>query len=94
MSVYVDNMRAGYGRMVMCHMIADSRDELLAMVDNIGVDRKWIQHADTHLEHFDIALSKRTLAVQHGAVELSMRDLGRRIRDKRLAASPTEKEIK
>jgi hypothetical protein len=80
MGVYVDNMRANFGRMKMCHMIADSTGELLAMADKIGVDRKWIQKAGTPHEHFDIALSKRALAVEAGAVEISMMDLGRKIR--------------
>lgn len=43
MSVYVDNMEAGFGRMVMCHMWADTLDELFGMVDAIGVQRKWLQ---------------------------------------------------
>ena len=42
MSVYVDNMQAPFGNMVMCHMWADTDDELLAMADAIGVQRKWI----------------------------------------------------
>jgi hypothetical protein len=29
--VYVDNMNAHFGDMIMCHMVADSNDELLAM---------------------------------------------------------------
>lgn len=89
MSVYVDNMRASYGRMKMCHMIADTTDELLAMVDRIGVNRKWIQDAGTHREHFDIALSKRALAVQYGAREVTMLELGRILNAKRFALRDT-----
>lgn len=38
--VYVDNFESSYGRMIMCHMIADTKEELLEMVDKIGVARK------------------------------------------------------
>ncbi|WP_439604515.1 DUF4031 domain-containing protein [Shinella sp.] len=78
MSVYVDDMRAAFGRMVMCHMWADTLDELLAMADLVGVKRKWIQghpelsfgkHRNASWVHFDIALSKRALAVKAGAFE-------------------------
>ena len=80
MSVYVDNMNAPFGRMKMCHCWADSRAELFAMMDAIGVQRKWFQRpADVggigmpaSWEHFDISMSKRTLAVQHGAIETDM----------------------
>lgn len=76
MAVYVDNMRAGYRRMVMCHMIADSDAELHAMADCIGVQRRWHQAPPRHHSHYDIALSKRTLAVAAGAVEISYRQCG------------------
>lgn len=36
MTVHVDNLNAKYGRMTMCHILVDSTDELLTMVDNIG----------------------------------------------------------
>lgn len=75
MAVYVDNMQAGFGKMIMCHMIADTQQELLEMCDKIGVQRKWIQNFGTAREHFDICLSKRKLAVQHGAIEITMREL-------------------
>lgn len=77
MAVYVDDMEAAFGNMVMCHMWADSDDELLAMVDAIGVQRKWIQghptlsfgkHRNASWVHFDIAKSKRALAIARGAI--------------------------
>jgi hypothetical protein len=83
MSVYVDDMRASFGRMVMCHMVADTTDELLAMADRIGVDRKWIQHRGRHSEHFDIAMSKRRLAVAAGAIEVNRRRMGEILKAKR-----------
>ena len=85
MTVYVDDMRANYGRMVMCHMLADSDAELIAMADRIGVARRWHQYAGTHASHFDIALSKRALAVAEGAVEITWRQAGAIVRARREA---------
>lgn len=76
MTVYVDDVQHKYGSMLMCHMWADSLEELLAMADRIGVNRKWIQgHKELSTGraknaswlHFDIAQSKKALAVQYGA---------------------------
>lgn len=61
--------------MLMCHMIADTTEELLQMVDKIGVQRKWLQDAGTNREHFDICLSKKAKAVKLGALEISSREL-------------------
>ncbi len=83
MAVYVDNFRAKVRGMVMCHMLADSTAELLAMADRIGVDRKHLQDAGTYREHFDICLTKRAAAVAAGAVEVSLSELGRTIRLRR-----------
>ena len=79
MAVYVDDMRAPFGRMTMCHMIADSHEELLAMAERIGVSRRWIQKAGTVHEHFDLCLAKRAEAVRRGAREISPRELAGRI---------------
>jgi hypothetical protein len=77
-TVYVDDMRAPYGRMVMCHMIADTEAELHAMADAIGVARKWYQG-----DHYDICLARRAEAVKRGAVELTRMELGRKVIEKR-----------
>lgn len=68
MAVYVDDMRARYRRMIMCHMVADTEVELHAMADAIGVARRWHQG-----DHYDICLSKRKQAVAAGAVEITWR---------------------
>ena len=87
MPVYVDSMAATVGRMKMCHMLADTSDELLAMADKIGVARRWLQKAGSAQEHFDISLSKRASAVRAGAIEVDMREMGMLVRRKRLLAS-------
>ena len=73
MTVYVDDMRAQFGRMIMCHMLADTDEELHAMADRIGVARRWHQAPPKHDSHYDIALSKRATAVAHGAVPITYR---------------------
>lgn len=70
MAVYVDHSIWPYGRMMMCHMTADSHDELIAMADRIGVARKWIQKAGTQHEHFDICKAMRAKAVDFGAIQV------------------------
>jgi hypothetical protein len=69
--------------MVMCHMMADTTDELLAMADRIGVARKWIQHPGTEREHFDVCKTKRALAVEAGAIEFGRAELVALLRRKR-----------
>lgn len=85
MSVYVDEARHPFGRMMMCHMMADTTEELLFMADKIGVARKWLQKPGTTYEHFDISKGKRDEAVAAGAVEVTSRDLGLLMQRKRAA---------
>lgn len=86
MTCYVDDMRARYGRLIMCHMIADTHEELHAMADRIGVARGWFQG-----DHYDIALSKRALAVAAGAIEITWRQAGHMACYRRWTGKPLPK---
>lgn len=78
MAVYVDDMyldpMGQFRGMKMSHMLADSDEELHAMATRIGVQRRhWQSPQKTSGSHYDIALSKRALAVAAGAIEITMR---------------------
>lgn len=83
MAVYVDSMQSPYRSMIMCHMMADTTEELIAMADKIRVRRKWIQDAGTPREYFDICLTKRRLAILNGAKELGWRGMSQLLERKR-----------
>lgn len=93
MSVYVDSMFAAYRRMKMCHMLADTTAELLAMADAIGVQRKWLQHAGTPKEHFDVCMAKRDAALKLGAISVDGRRLVQIMRAKRAACAAAGRPV-
>ncbi len=82
MTVYVDDMyklsMGKYRRMKMSHMIADTEEELHAMARRIGVARRWYQG-----DHYDICMSKRQLAVEYGAKEITLRELAMKAKEQR-----------
>lgn len=64
--------------MVMCHMLANTRAELDAMADKIGVARKHYQHPmnpRVSFPHYDICKAKRVIAVKLGAKPIERRAL-------------------
>ena len=83
MTVYIDSMNASYRRMKMCHMLADSEVELLDMAKRIGVNLKWIQFKGTYKCHFDICQSKKKIALELGAIEITRREVAKLLKDKR-----------
>jgi hypothetical protein len=80
MTTYVDDMykypmgqfKRGPRLYKMSHMIADTDKELHAMADKIGVARRWYQG-----DHYDITMTKRELAIKHGAVAITLRELAK-----------------
>lgn len=78
MTVYVDDMfmaaKVANGNHSVsarwCHMFADSREELDAMADRIGMKRSWIQNPGTHKEHYDVTETRRAAAIAAGAAVL------------------------
>lgn len=79
MTVYVDRSIHAYGRMIMCHMLADTPDELHAMADAIGIQRRWYQRKAS-TPHYDVCKAKRALAIQNGALSIDRRQVVRTIR--------------
>ncbi len=66
-------MQAKVGQMVMCHMIADSDNELHLMADRIGVNRKWHQKPPKHHSHYDISLGSKKKAISFGAIQITQK---------------------
>lgn len=88
MAVYLDQARNRFGRMIMCHMIADSLAELHAMADAIGMQRAWFQ--PTSFPHYDVCLRRRRSALALGAIEVDRRQtvlVMRRVRHGQLTDS-------
>lgn len=75
MTVYVDRARNPFGRMIMCHMVADGVEDLFGMADRIGLARRHFQFG-SH-PHFDLSLGFRARAVTAGAIEVDRRELVR-----------------
>ena len=78
MAVYVDDMFQPFGRMIMCHMMADTADELMQAAKRIDLPARYLQCPGTWKEHFDVSKTKRAAAVAAGAIEISQGELVRK----------------
>lgn len=73
MAVYVDGAENQFGRMKMCHMVADTVAELHEMADKIGMRREWFQPYSS--PHYDLSKTRRAAAVKLGAIEVDRRSI-------------------
>ena len=86
MVCYVDAVRsyptAGLRFGEYCHLLADSREELHAMADQLGMPRRFFQEHPWRW-HYDLPEHLRTDAVRFGAREVSMHEVGALLRARR-----------
>jgi uncharacterized protein DUF4031 len=76
---YVDAVReypgAGLRYTRFCHLLADTRPELHAMADELGIPRRFFQDHPWRWHH-DLPEHLRVRAIGLGAQELTMRQVG------------------
>lgn len=76
MTIYVDNAFIEHNNSKWCHLIGDTEKELHYFALMIGLELRWFQSPPkVKYPHYDIVETKRKLAVQLGAVEVSTREL-------------------
>lgn len=88
MACYVDTVRSypgtGLRYTEFCHLLADTRDELQDMADELGIPRRFFQDHPWRWHH-DLPEHLRSRAIELGAVELTMHEVGALLRSRRVA---------
>lgn len=59
--------------MIMCHMLADTLDELHAMAKTIGMRSSWYQPLS--FPHYDVCQMRKVKAIEHGAIQVDRRQI-------------------
>ena len=91
--LYVDHGKYPLGRMIMCHMVADTPGELESARSALGLPAGCTQYPRTWKEHLDISQAKRALAVRTlGAREITGRELVTILRRRRQLEQPEREE--
>ena len=86
MTCYVDTVRsypdAGLQHTEFCHLLADSRDELHAMAEALGIPRRYFQDHAWRWHH-DLPAPLRPRAIELGAIEVTMHEVAALLRRRR-----------
>jgi uncharacterized protein DUF4031 len=89
---YVDSLRsypeAGLRHTEFCHLLADTREELHAMADALGIPTRFFQDHPWRWHH-DLPAPLRPRAVELGAVEVTMHQVGALLRARKAALAVT-----
>lgn len=74
MAVYVDSARHPFKGHMMCHMTADSLEDLHDMARCLEMKRAWFQAPPkASFPHYDIPAPRRARAIDYGALEVDSR---------------------
>ena len=88
MATYVDAVRAypeaGLRYSEFCHLLADDPEELHRLAGAIGMPRRFFQPHPWRW-HYDLPAHLRAQAIQLGAQELTLREVGQLLRRRRNA---------
>jgi hypothetical protein len=85
LTLYVDDCHWWFRERRWCHLVSDeSLRELHEFAASLGVPERAF-----HGDHYDLPEERRVLAVESGAVEVSSRELVRRLRSSGLRVSAT-----
>jgi hypothetical protein len=88
MTCYVDSVRsypgAGLRFTEFCHLLADTRDELHEMADALGIPRRFFQDHPWRWHH-DLPAHLRERALELGAREVTMSEVGALLQRRRSA---------
>ena len=82
--IYIDKAFIPYRGMKMCHMLADSSNELLSFSEQIGLKKTWLQYKNTYKEHFDISEPYRKIAIEKGAIVVERRQIALILKTKKV----------
>ncbi len=86
MACYVDTARAYPGAGLrythFCHLLADTQDELHEMAERLGIPRRFFQDHPWRWHH-DLPAHLRAKAVELGARELTLHEVGALLRARR-----------
>ena len=95
MACYVDTVRSYPGNGLrfteFCHLLADTREELHAMADALGIPRRFFQDHPWRWHH-DLPEHLRERAVELGAQEVTLHQVGELLRRRRAAVKASVQE--
>lgn len=73
MPVYVDNDEIHLHGYVLCHMYADTLDELHLMAKHLKLASRWF-HEGKHFPYYTLSKGKRAEAIRRGATPVTQEE--------------------